>query len=150
MDVRAQDDDSLPKSGHMGRRFVHDGPDALGSVAALTGPDGHVTQTYAYTAFGTLRHQPGPDLNRVTYTAREHLGDSQGWMYYRHRVYSPGLGRFTSAGPLEFVDGVNPWIYTFGNPITYIQMPGAWIPRVLCYSGFMKGMSTMLTIGQSG
>ena len=35
------------------RRVFH--TDALGSVAALTDPDGHVTQTYAYSAFGALR-----------------------------------------------------------------------------------------------
>ena len=71
--------------------------DALGSVAALSAPSGLVAQSYAYSAFGSLRSSTGHDPNRVTFTAREQLGDSADFMYYRYRVYSPVNGRFTSA-----------------------------------------------------
>ena len=98
------------------RRVFH--TDALGSVAALTAPDGLVAQTYAYSAFGSIRHNTGLDLNRVTYTGREQLGDSQGWMYYRYRIYNPNSGRFMSPDPLRFVDGPNQFAYVAGNPMT--------------------------------
>ena len=101
------------------RRVFH--ADALGSIAALTDPDGLVTQSYDYSAFGSLRHKIGPDPNRITYTAREQLGDSQGWLFYRHRVYSPNMARFLSADPLRFADGANIWRYVFNNPFAYVD-----------------------------
>ena len=96
------------------RRVFH--ADALGSIAALTAPDATPVQTYAYSAFGTIRSQTGPDPNRVTYTAREQLGDTEGVIYYRNRSYLPSLGRFTSSDPFGFIDGANTWNYTRGNP----------------------------------
>ncbi len=106
------------------RRVFH--ADALGSIAALTAPDGHVTQTYAYSAFGTLRSSSGPDLNRVTYTARDLLGDSQGWMYYRFRAYDPRSGRFVPKDPLGFVSGANVWQYVGNQPVRYTDAFGLW------------------------
>ena len=101
------------------RRVFH--ADALGSIATLTDPSGLVTQSYAYSAFGSLRSSFGPDPNRVTYTGREQLGDSQGWMYYRHRVYTPSLGRFSSVDPLGFVDGPNMFAYVRLSPLNWID-----------------------------
>ena len=75
--------------------------DGLGSIAALTDESGEPVQTYAYAAFGGIRARTGSDLNRVTYTAREALGDSLGFYYYRNRVLDPNTGRFTSEDPLE-------------------------------------------------
>jgi hypothetical protein len=72
------------------RQVVH--ADGLGSVSALTDESGEPVQTYAYAAFGGIREQTGTDLNRVTFTAREALGDSLGLLYYRHRVYDPTTG----------------------------------------------------------
>ena len=111
------------------RRVFH--ADALGSVAALTDPSGLVTQTYAYSAFGSLRSFVGHDLNRVTYTGREQLGDSQGLMYYRYRVYVPQLGRFLSSDPLGFSDGNNTWIYLHNAALLYSDSFGLsteWFP----------------------
>ena len=104
------------------RRVFH--ADALGSIAALTAPDATPVQTYAYSAFGSIRSQSGPDPNRVTYTAREHLGDSQGWIYYRHRVYNPNAGRFITSDPWKFVNGANTWIYTDNQPELWIDPYG--------------------------
>lgn len=98
--------------------------DALGSIAALSDATGLPVQTYAYAAFGSLRSQSGPDPNRITYTGREQLGDSQGWMYYRHRVYTPSLGRFSSVDPLGFVDAPNLFIYVHLSPFNWIDSWG--------------------------
>ena len=97
------------------RRVFHS--DAIGSIAALTDPAGLPTDTYTYSAFGSLRSSSGHDPNRVTYTAREQLGDSQGWMYYRHRVYNPNSGRFMSPDPWGFFDSANAWIYAMNIPL---------------------------------
>ncbi len=95
--------------------------DGLGSVSALTDESGEPVQTYAYAAFGGIREQTGTDLNRVTFTAREALGDSLGLFYYRHRIYDPHTGRFTSEDPLGFVDGANRYVYVGNNPVNYVD-----------------------------
>jgi len=81
------------------RQVVH--ADGLGSIAALTDDSGETVQTYVYNAFGCIRTKSGTDLNRVTFTAREALGDSLGFYYYRHRIYDPNTGRFTSEDDLH-------------------------------------------------
>ena len=101
------------------RQVVH--ADGLGSVAALTDESGATVQTYAYAAFGGVREQTGHDLNRVTFTAREAMGDSLGFYYYRHRVYDPTTGRFTAKDPLGFVDGANRYVYVGNNPVNNVD-----------------------------
>jgi RHS repeat-associated protein len=100
--------------------------DGLGSIAALTDESGATIQTYAYEAFGSIRTQTGTDLNRITYTAREAMGDSLGFFYYRHRIYDPHTGRFTSEDPLGFVDGVNLYIYVGNNPLLFVDPTGCY------------------------
>ena len=98
--------------------------DGLGSIAALTDEIGTIIQTYAYEAFGKIRFQTGPDLNRITYTAREAIGDRLGFTYYRNRVYDPNTGRFTSEDPMGFADGPNRYVYVLNNPINFYDPDG--------------------------
>ena len=98
--------------------------DGLGSIAALTDANGEPVQTYTYAAFGGIRARTGTDLNRVTFTAREALGDSLGFFYYRNRVLDPNTGRFTSEDPLRFVDGANMYIYVGNNPLIFVDPTG--------------------------
>jgi len=55
------------------------------------------------------------------YTAREAMGDSLGFFYYRHRVLDPTTGRFTSEDPLGFVDGANRYVYCRNDPVSFID-----------------------------
>ena len=98
--------------------------DGLGSIATLTDESGATVQTYTYAAFGSIRTQTGTDLNRITYTAREAMGDSLGFFYYRHRIYDPTTGRFTSEDPLGFVDGANRYLYCANNPVNHSDPTG--------------------------
>ena len=98
--------------------------DGLGSIAALTDQTGEPVQSYTYAAFGGIRARTGSDLNRVTYTAREAIGDSLGFFYYRNRVLDPATGRFTSEDPLRFVDGANIYIYVGNNPLLFVDPTG--------------------------
>ena len=91
--------------------------DGLGSVSVLTDENGATIQAYAYEAFGKIRTRTGADLNRITYTAREAIGDSLGFYYYRNRDFDPSTGRFTSEDPLGFVDGENRYGYVVNNPL---------------------------------
>ena len=95
--------------------------DGLGSIAALTDESGEPVQTYAYEAFGKVRARTGADLNRVTYTAREAMGDSLGFYYYRNRILDPNTGRFTSEDPLGFIDAPNRYVYVINNPINFLD-----------------------------
>lgn len=117
--------------------FIHGTPrnrqvfhaDGLGSIAALTDEGGEPVQTYTYAALGGIRARTGTDLNRVTYTAREALGDSLGFYYYRNRVLDPNTGRFTSEDPLGFVGGVNRYGYVLNSPLEFRDPYG----EDLCY-----------------
>ena len=95
--------------------------DGLGSIAALTDESGEPVQTYTYAAFGGIRAGNGSDLNRITYTAREALGDSLGFYFYRNRVFDSRVGRFTSEDPLGFIDGPNRYVYCSNNPMNLID-----------------------------
>jgi len=98
--------------------------DGLGSIAVLTDESGATVQTYTYAAFGSIRTQTGTDLNRVTFTAREALGDSLELYYYRNRVLDPHTGRFTSEDPLGFVDGASRYVYVGNNPVNMVDPKG--------------------------
>ena len=104
------------------RQVIH--ADGLGSIVALTDESGETVQTYSYAAFGGIRTQTGTDLNRITFTAREALGDSLGFNYYRYRVYDPSTGRFISEDPLGFTDSANRYVYCANNPIKYLDFFG--------------------------
>ena len=112
--------------------FIHGTPrnrqvfhaDGLGSVSVLTDESGEPVQTYAYAAFGGIRSRTGTDLNRVTFTAREALGDSLGFYYYRNRILDPSTGSFTSEDPLGFIDRANRYVYCANNPVNFVDPLG--------------------------
>jgi RHS repeat-associated protein len=95
--------------------------DGLGSIVALTDESGGVIQTYAYAAFGSIRAQTSTNLNRIAFTAREALGDSLGFYYYRNRVLDPSTGRFTSEDPRGYINGPNWYVYVINNPINWFD-----------------------------
>jgi RHS repeat-associated protein len=87
--------------------------DHLNSTIAVTDESGNVVEQYRYDAYG----QPyfyGPDGTprreslvglRFLFTGREWLS-SLALYDYRHRLYSPSLGRFLQMDPLGFAAGV--------------------------------------------
>ena len=95
--------------------------DALGSVVAMSDESGTDVQNYTYAAFGEIREQAGADMNRITYTAREALGDALGFYYYRNRIMDPATGRFISEDPLGFIDGPNRYLYVGNNPLYWLD-----------------------------
>ena len=104
------------------RRVFH--ADGLGSIAALTDENGEPVQSYTYAAFGGVRAQTGSDLNRITFTAREAIGDSLGFYYYRNRIIDPNTGRYIFEDPIGFVDGPNRYVYVGNNPISFVDPHG--------------------------
>ncbi len=112
--------------------YHHDG---LGSTAALTSASGQVVEQYSYDVFGqpTIKDAAGTVLggsayaNRFLFTGREWLA-SAGVYDYRHRAYSPALGRFLQNDPIRFEGGnVNMYDYVSANPVNYLDSFGLYI-----------------------
>lgn len=88
--------------------------DALGSTVALTSGffANPPVERYTYDIFGapTFRDGSGKVIsasaydNRSLFTGREYLTE-MGLYDYRHRIYSPELGRFLQADPIGFLGG---------------------------------------------
>jgi RHS repeat-associated protein len=88
-------------------------------VLGLATFGGSVLKTYKYDAFGNIKQETGPTINRgFTYTSRERHARS-GLYYYRARWYSPTLGRFLSQDPIGHLGGVNLYAYVGNNPVEY-------------------------------
>jgi RHS repeat-associated protein len=124
--------------------------DALGSVVALSGPNGANVATYAYSPYG-LTTETGSDSSPFQFTGRENDG-ATGLYYYRARYYSPQMGRFISEDPTGIGAGTNFYAYANGDPIDYIDPLGLWAlgdplpPWVVDYSaGFGDTLSFGLT-----
>jgi len=100
--------------------------DALGTVRGLVSPNGSITNTYLYDAWGNQLVATGA----VAYNFRwvGELG------YYwdidraapnmRARAYSPSTARFLSADPLGFVDGASLYRYAGNRPLLMVDPAG--------------------------
>jgi RHS repeat-associated protein len=105
--------------------------DHLNSTVAVTDESANVVeqyvygQPYFYGPDGTPRAESALGL-RFLFTGREWLA-SLGLYDYRHRVYSPSLGRFLQMDPLGFGAGdVNVYAYCADNPVHCIDPFGLW------------------------
>jgi|GEM_PF-2096191 len=109
--------------------YHHDG---LGSTVALTDSTGSVVESYTYDVYGqpsilstTYQLLPTSSVtNRFLFTGREYLADLA--LYdYRHRFYSPSLGRFLQTDPIRFdADDVNLYEYVDRNPALFTDPTG--------------------------
>jgi RHS repeat-associated protein len=50
--------------------------------------------------------------------------DEAGLYYYRARYYKPEIGRFLSADPIGYEDGLNLYTYVHNNPVNSIDPEG--------------------------
>jgi len=115
--------------------FHHDG---LGSTVALTDSTGNVVESYTYDVYGqpsflsaTYQLLPTSSVtNRFLFTGREYLADLA--LYdYRHRFYSPSLGRFLQTDPLRFdADDISLYRYVTNNSVNAIDNWGLASPAV--------------------
>ncbi|MBU4461140.1 MAG: hypothetical protein KJ579_11270 [Verrucomicrobia bacterium] len=125
-------DEILRREAGASTVFYHH--DALGSTIALTDGSGALVEQYRYDVYGlpTILDASGADLgsrtsalgNRFMFTGREWLSDLA--LYdYRHRAYSPHLGRWLQPDPIGFGAGdVNWYRYCGGGPAGFIDPMG--------------------------
>ena len=119
--------------------YHHDG---LGSTVALTDSTGNVVESYTYDVYGqpsilSTTYQLLPTsavINRFLFTSREYLADLA--LYdYRHRFYSPSLGRFLQTDPIRMDGGINLYQYVGGNPVCWTDPLGLFCGKfIVTYS----------------
>ena len=101
--------------------------DGHGNVRTLTDKDGKTTDTYTYTAYGVLLTETGSTDNDYLYCGEQR--DSLTGLYYlRARYMNPLTATFTQKDTYEghIYNPVtqNPYMYTGGNPVKYIDPSG--------------------------
>jgi len=109
--------------------YHHDG---LGSTVALTEGTGNVVESYTYDVYGqpsflsaTYQLLPTSSVtNRFLFTGREYLAELA--LYdYRHRFYSPSLGRFLQTDPIRFdAEDVNLYRFIENSPVDFVDPDG--------------------------
>jgi RHS repeat-associated protein len=114
--------------------------DRNGNVLALTGSSGSVTDSYAYGPYGeplaTTGNSPQPFRWLGAWGVRTDAvsvsGSDQTASTLYHigaRWFDPATGRFLSRDPsgarLDEVRTLDPYLYAFGDPATYIDVTGA-------------------------
>jgi RHS repeat-associated protein len=108
--------------------------DALGSVVALSGNSGTLSDSYTYTAFGDLRSTTGTSTQPYRYLGNAY--DSSSKLYDFHaRAYDSSVGRFTSEDPINgsavMPQTLNPYVYGLNGPLAYTDAGGRQAAPVL-------------------
>ena len=101
--------------------------DILGSTRKITDPTGEILQTYKYGPYGNIESSKGKVYNAYRYNGKEFDTES-GLYYYGARYYNSKEGRFINKDPLSFATYnslfLNPYIYCYNRPLTYIDPTG--------------------------
>jgi RHS repeat-associated protein len=138
--------------------------DHLGSTRVTENSDGNVTEFMAYDAYGAIiRDEIMAGIengSKEKFTGKEY--DTSGFIgggiacgmhldYFGARYYDPEIGVFTSTDPAEEL--WNPYSYTSGNPINYIDpsgmlVEGALAGLQLAYHGTMA-FDEAIVIGEA-
>ena len=102
--------------------------DALGSVRQLVDENGSVTLTKTYEPYGELASSSGLSAATVYGYTGEYTSSYIKLLYLRSRYYSLETGRFLTKdswqGDYNTPMSYNAWLYTFDNPINWVDRTG--------------------------
>lgn len=95
--------------------------DKMGSVIATTNGSGTVTNTNAYGPYGEIGTLSGTDFG---FTGQRY--DSElGLCYYKHRYYSPAIGRFLQPDPIGYTgEDFSLYTYVRNSPLRFTDPLG--------------------------
>jgi RHS repeat-associated protein len=99
----------------------------LGSAVLELDDQSGIVSYEEYFPFGSTSYQAAASQNELPkrYRSTEKERDEENDLYYHSaRYYAPWLGRWTGCDPKGAVDGFNLFIYTFNNPIRFIDPSG--------------------------
>jgi RHS repeat-associated protein len=111
-------------AGTTSRRWLH--ADERGSVIAVTDSSGATLAINSYDAWGI---PAASNLGRFQYTGQAWIPEI-GLYYYKARVYSPTLGRFLSADPIGYGDGMNMYAYVGNDPVNRADPLGLFFSQI--------------------
>jgi len=94
--------------------------DRMGSIIATTDDTGAVINTYAYSPWGECSSMSGTTFG---FTGQRFDAET-GLYFYKHRHYSPAIGRFLQPDPVRYEDGLNLYQYGHNNPNVYMDPMG--------------------------
>ena len=118
--------------------------DSRGSIVGLIKAKDNISfETYRYSPFGEEQvfDQSGTyieqALNPWRYASKRKDVET-GLIYFGHRYYDPEIGRWLTADPAGFADGMNLYVFNHNNPLRYIDKDGCFaflIPMVMIAFG---------------
>ena len=136
-------DEALAQADSARTSYLH--MDGLGSVTALSAPDGSVSGTASYAPFGGVESHTGAS-SRYGFTGREL--DPTGQMYHRARYYRPETGTFTSKDPfggtLDWPASQHDYAYAHNNPLRYTDPTGLSVEEAKGMLRYLKRFFTLV------
>jgi RHS repeat-associated protein len=98
--------------------------DQLGSVKALTGPNGHELVSYTYSAYGASTASSTAVVNPFGF-ADSYTEYTSGLIYLLNRWYDPATAQFLSVDPLVSLTGAA-YPYAGSDPVNETDPLGLW------------------------
>lgn len=134
------------RAGDKSPAVRHELADHLGSVALAVDGAGKAYQKEEFTPYGETSF--GSSIGkRHRFTGKER-DDESGLSYHSARYYMPWAGRWASSDPLGPSDGVNPYAYTWGRPLVFIDPSGMYNkPSNMCLERPPPEPSRLVTLG---
>jgi RHS repeat-associated protein len=117
---------------------------AVGHVVGLTNAAGATAETNQYDAFGNIVGTSGTSKNNRLANTKERDVNVAGVLTlddHGMRYYNPVTGRYISADPMGFVDGLDKYLYVHNNPINDIDPLGLFGGDHQCDDGGGGGSS---------
>ncbi|MEA3486083.1 MAG: RHS repeat-associated core domain-containing protein [Thermodesulfobacteriota bacterium] len=109
-------------------RFHHF--DRNGNTVLTTDAQGNIADYYVYSPYGNILHHEGESDQPFTFAGRFGVMEIGDIYYMRTRYYDPGTVRFLSRDTEWLGSGnmleVNPYLYAFNNPLSYVDSLGTW------------------------
>ena len=111
--------------------------DANWNVTVLVNASGVVQERYVYDPYGAVTVlnpvtwlPTDPSVNQMRYMHQAGRYDYTSSLYlFRHRDYSPTLGRWMQQDPLGLAAGTNWYDYVLNNPTNSVDPSGLYAPR---------------------